>query len=89
MMELQLLIRQGGARSPSGRKAALGLNDDVGFVRKVLKWRNHDLQPDGRQGLLSGSCEADLYGRHEAQSCSSQRGAALIRHKRVSRLALT
>ena len=32
----------------------------------VCLWRSHDLQPDRRQGLLSGSCEADLYGRHEA-----------------------
>ena len=37
-------------------------------------WRNHDLQPDRRQGLLSGSCEADFYVRHAAQSCCSGRG---------------
>lgn len=32
--------------------------------RRVLA--QPDLQPDRRQGLLSGSCEADLYGLHEA-----------------------
>jgi len=37
-------------------------------------WRNRDLQPNRRQGPLSGSCEADLNGRNEAQSCRSQRG---------------
>ena len=26
-------------------------------------WRNRDLQRDRRQGLLSGSCEANLYDR--------------------------
>jgi hypothetical protein len=31
-------------------------------------WRNHDLQRDRRQGPLSRSCEADLYGRDGAQS---------------------
>jgi len=37
-------------------------------VANVVKWRNHDLQPNRGQGLLSRSCEGNLYGRHVAQS---------------------
>ena len=37
---------------------------------RLLQWRNRDLQ----RCLLSGSRKADLYGRHEAQSCRAERG---------------
>jgi hypothetical protein len=42
------------------------------IVRKVSKWRNHDLQRSQLQCLLPGGDNVRLYGRHAAQSSPSQ-----------------